>query len=85
MQVAQAAFAALREQGLVAIVRQVGNLFAGVDIGNHCAHRHAQNHIVRALAVAIRAAAGFAVLGAVHAGETVVHQGVDVAIRNGVD
>ncbi len=81
MDIAQAAYAAFRQQGFFAVMGEVGDDFAAVDVGDHRADRHAQHDIFCALAVAVRAASGFAVLGAMYAGEAIVHQRIDVAIR----
>src|SRR3546814_15856486 len=61
---------------------QVGDDRPGGEIGNDCSDRHAQINIFCALAVTLRAAAAFAALGAMHALEAVIHQGVDVAVRS---
>ena len=83
MQVPEPASTALGEHDSFAVMGQVGDDLTAVDIGDDGADRHAQDDIVRAFAIAIGAAAGLAVLGAVHARKAVIHQGVDVAVGNG--
>ena len=81
--IAQPALAATGDDDFHAVGGQVGHHFAGQRIGNQRAHRHAQDNIVRALAIAVGAPAVFAVAGDVFFHKAVVHQGVDVFVRHG--
>ena len=83
--VAPAALAALGQHFHLAVFGQVGQDFAGGVVDDQGADRHAQVDVVRALAVAIGAAARFAVFAAVHLGEAEIDQGVDVTVRYGPD
>jgi hypothetical protein len=80
MQVAQATLAALGDQGLLAIGGQIGQFLAGFFVPDHGAHRHPQDQVVGALAVAVAAASLLPVPGLERAGVAVLHQGVDVAV-----
>ena len=62
MQVAQSASAAFGQHDLFAVVSEVGNDLAAVDVGDDSTDRHMQDDIVGALAIAVRAAPGFSVL-----------------------
>ncbi len=85
MQIAQAALAALGEQRRLAVRGEIGDQFAGLRVGDHGAHRHAQDDVVGAASVLIGAAAVLAALGAMDAREAVVDQRVDVAVGDRID
>jgi hypothetical protein len=85
MDVAPAALAALGEQFGLAVFGQVGDDFAVDVIDDQGTDRHAQVDIVRALAVAIRAAAWFAVAPVVGFRIAKIDQRVDVPVRNRPD
>ena len=82
MDVAPAALAALREAQALAIERQVGDQFFRVGVIDGGADRHAQGDVFAGGAIAIRAAAVFAVAREVLLGKAVVDQRVDVAISD---
>ena len=82
MDIAQPALATLGQHGLLAVVGQVGDQFAGHLVDNDRADRHAQDDVVRALAVAIGATATFAMPGDVLLDEAVVDQRVDILVGN---
>ena len=79
------ALAALRDERALAVAREVGDALAGVGVGDHGAHRHAQHDVVRAAAVLVGAAAVLAALRAVDARVAVVDQRVDVAVGHRTD
>ena len=85
MQVAESAFAAFREQRALAVRGKVRDLRAVLGFLHQGADRNAQQHVVGAAAVLVRAAALLAVLGAVDAREAIVDQRVDVAVGNRPD
>ena len=85
MDVAETAFAALGNVCGLAVAGQVGDDLAGLQVADGGAHRHAQRDVFGRRAVAVRATALFAVTGAVDALEAVFDQGVDIAVRNGMD
>ena len=80
VQVAQAALAACGQQLLVAVVRQVGNGFAGGFVHNQRAHGHAQHDVFTARTETVGTAAVFTVGSKEFARIAIVHQGVDVAV-----
>ncbi len=84
MDVAQAAAAALGDEYGLAVLIEVGDELAAVEVLDHRADREAQRDVVAALAVAVAAAAVLAALGAEAAGVAIVDQGVEVAVGHGV-
>jgi hypothetical protein len=85
MDIAHAALAACGQHHLLVVLVEVEQDFAGVGVMDDGAHRHAQRDVRSGRAVLVRAAAVFAVLGAVQARIAVVDQRVDVAVCHGVD
>ncbi len=85
MDVAHAALAAGCQHDFLFVLVQVEQDFAGVGVMDDRAHRHAQGDVRGGSAVLIRAAAVFAVLGAVQARVAEVDQRVDVAIGHRID
>ena len=83
--IAPAALAALGQQLLLAVLGQVGDDLAVDFIDDQGADRQAQEHVFRALAIAIGTTPGFAVLGLVDLGIAEIDQGVDVAVRDRPD
>jgi hypothetical protein len=83
--IAPAALAALGQQFDLAVFGQVGDDLAVVVIDDQGADRHAHVDVFRALAIAVRAAARFAVFALVHFGVAEVDQGVDVAVGDRPD
>ena len=61
MKVAETALAARSEQLASAVNVQVGNHLAGIRVAHKSAHGHAQNDVVAACAIAVRAAAVLAI------------------------
>jgi hypothetical protein len=84
MHVTQTAIAALGNQRLLAVLGQVGNGFAGIQVSYHRADRHAQHDVFTALAIAFAALPISATLGAMDSGIAIVNQGIDVAISDGI-
>ena len=80
MQVAQPALAALGQAHRLAVRGQVGHHLAAIDVGEHGAHRHADDEVFAALAVALCAAPVLAFLRLEDAGEAKFDQGIDVAV-----
>jgi len=72
--------AALREEGALAVAREVGDHVARIGILDHGAHRHAQHDVVRAFAVLVAPAAVLAGLGAEDAGVAEIDERVEVGI-----
>src|SRR5574343_1928050 len=85
MQVAEAALAALGDQHFLVMLGKVGDDFAGVEVGNDGADRHAQDDVVAAGTVLVGTAAVLTALADELAGVAVIDQRVDVAIGDGVD
>jgi len=85
VQVAQAAASTSGDARLLAVYRQVGDHVAAVQVRDYGADRHPQDQILGTLAVAVRAAPLFAVVGLEFARIAVIDQGVDVAVGYGVD
>ena len=83
--VAEAALAAFGDQYFLLVDVEVGQNFAGVEVGDDRADRHAQDDVVAAGAVAVGAAAVFTALADEFAGVAVVDQRVDVAVGYNVD
>src|SRR5690606_23178935 len=83
--IAPAAFATQRQQDLLAVLGQVSHQFAVVLVDHQRADRHAQEYIVRPLAVAIRTATILAALPLVDLGLAEVDQRVDGAVGHGRD
>src|SRR5690606_34333306 len=77
--VAQAALPAARHQQAVAVADQVADHFVGVHVDDLRAHRHQDDHVLAALAVALLAHAVLAALGPEQLPVAEVHQGVEVA------
>jgi hypothetical protein len=84
MGVAKATLAALGKQHLFVVHVEVGQHFAGVEVGDDGADRHAQHDVVATLAVTVGAAAVLAALAKELAGVAVIDQGIDVAVGNDV-
>ena len=80
VQVPQAAAAALGEQLLVAVMRQIRHRHAGRHIHDLSPHGHPKHHIVAARAEAVRTAAVFAVGRKEFLREAIVHERIDVLI-----
>ena len=85
MRGAARALAAGRQHDLLVVAVQVEQDFAGLGVMDDGADGHAQRDVGGGGAVLVRAAAVFAVLGAVQARVTEVDQRVDVAIGHGKD
>jgi len=83
--IAQAALTTLGDEEFFSVRIQVGNQLPGVEVADGGAHGHAQGDVIPAFAVAIGAPAAFPVLRQKFPGIAVVDQGVDIAIRNGVN
>src|SRR6185437_2540504 len=83
--VAPAALAAFGQYHGLTVFGHVGQNLAVVVVDDERTHGHAQDDVVGALAIAIRAAPVFAVFGAVQLGETIVDQRVDVAVGDGIN
>ena len=75
----------LRHPRLLQVRGEIGDEFAGVGVGDHRAHGHAQDDVVGAAAVLVGAVAVLAVLRAMNARVAVLDQRVDVAIGHGED
>src|ERR1700726_4646639 len=85
MDIAPAALAALGQQHDLLVFGQVRDMFAGIVIDDQRAHRHAQENIVCAFTVAIRAAAVFTVARLVQFGKTIIDQRIDITIGDRPD
>ena len=85
VKVAETALAARSEQLASAVNVQVGNHLAGIRVAHKSTHGHAQNDVVAACAIAVRAAAVLAVGSEELARVAIVHEGIDVAVGNRVD
>src|SRR5690606_29847976 len=84
VQVAEAAIATLGQQALFAVLEQLHHHFAGFEVADDGAHRHAQDDVVAGRAELVGATALLAVARLVVAGIAVVDQGVDVAVSDHV-
>src|SRR5262249_4959466 len=85
VEVAEAAFAARGEERPFAVLGEVRDQLAAVHVLDDRAHREAQHDVVRALAVAVAAAAVLAALGAEDARVAVVDERVDVGVGHTPD
>src|SRR4030095_7490807 len=88
MYIAKSALATLCDQRPFLVCREVRDVwtqFTIVGVGNHGPDRHAQDDVVGAFAVLIRAAAILAMLGAVQPRISVIDQRIDVAIGHRID
>ena len=73
MQIAQSTLATLSEQHLLPVTVQVGDQFVGIDVSDHRAHRHSQDNILCALAIAVRPTPRLPVAGTMMARKTIIH------------
>jgi hypothetical protein len=70
---------------LHAVMVEVGDRLAGFEVADDRADRHAQFHVLAAAAVAVRAHAVLAALGAEDARVAEIDERVEVAVGDGVD
>jgi len=85
MDVAEAAGAAFGDQRARAVAVEIGDRLAARQVADDGADRHAQDEVFAAAAVAVRAHAVLAALGAEDAGVAEVDQRVEVAVGDGPD
>ena len=85
MNVAEAALATLGNERLLAVMIEVGQHLAGFEVADDGADGHAQDHVLAAASVAVRAHAVFAALGAEDARVAEIDERVEVAVGNGPD
>ena len=85
MQVAQTAFTAFGKKGFFTVLIQVGNCLTGIQVGNHGSDRNTKLNIGSTSAVAVTAAAVFAVLGLELTCVTIIDQSIQVSVGNGIN
>ena len=85
MDVAEPALAALGDARAHAVMVEVGDRFARLEVADDGADRHAQFQVLTAAAVAVRTHAVLAALGAENARVAIVDEGVEVAVGDGPD
>jgi hypothetical protein len=83
--VAEPALAAFRDPRLRAVVREIGDRFATLRVGDHRAYRHAQHDVLATLAVLVGASTVLAARRAEDARVAIVDQRVEVAVGDDVD
>ena len=85
MQVAETAFTAFGKKGFFTVLIQVGNCLTGIQVGNHGSDRNTKLNIGSTSAVAVTAAAVFAVLGLELTCVAIVDQSIQVSVGNGIN
>lgn len=85
MQVAQTAFTAFGKKGFFTVLIQVGNCLTGIQVGNHGSDRNTKLNIGSTSAVAVTAAAVFAVLGLELTCVAIIDQSIQVSVGNGIN
>jgi len=85
MDVAEPALAALRDERPHAVMVEVGDHFAGGEVADDSADRHAQFQIFPAAAIAVGTHAVLAALGTEDAGVAEIDERVEVAVGDSVN
>jgi hypothetical protein len=62
---------------------QISDQFSGGGVRDNGAHGHTQDNIIGSLPVTVGAPPVFSLFSTMHAGKTIVHQSIDVAVSNG--
>jgi hypothetical protein len=83
--VAPAADTAFSQAEALTMCCEIGNQIAGFKIRNDGSYRHPQFNIDASSAVTVGTPSWLTIFGGMRFGITVVNQGIDVAIGNGID